>query len=63
MRSLGTSFVTFTGKAPGKSAKLHVTVAPSRSGALAPPVVKYEDSSLGSVTAPKTSATGRAIFP
>ena len=47
MRSFGTSFVTFTGNAPGKSANSHVTVVPSRKGALAPPVVKYDDSSFG----------------
>ena len=59
---------------PGESARIigefqDYTDSVKKSGhylggnALAPPVVKYEDSSLGSVTARKTSATGRAIFP
>ncbi len=35
------TFLTRTGNAPGKSAKSQVTVVPSSSGPLAPPVVKY----------------------
>ncbi len=63
MRRLGIISVTTTGNAPGKSAKSQVIDAPTSSGALAPPVVKYWLSFPGLCTASKTSATGRWIFP
>ena len=54
--------LTWTGKAPGKSAKFHVTDVPSFSGALAPPVVKYPLSFFGLYTASNTSLKGFLIF-
>ncbi len=40
IRRFGSTSTTWTGKAPGKSAKSHVTVAPVSRRPLAPPVVK-----------------------
>ena len=63
MRRSCTTSTTSTGKAPGKSAKSQVTVAPVSSRPLAPPVVKYCESWSGSATASNTSCTGRAMRP